>query len=328
MRARPPFARIAAVGIAAAALLHSSCGDSAPSSSTPPTTIARPSPTPSVPSGGDPFHDASCTFGPGDPDAECARNRAGSGDLLNEYEDAIDLLAQQKPNIFDMKDQSAPDTRTYKVLDKDAYLDGLVRNLRAAHLCAERDPDDGEQQTIRIKNASDFSEDYDTLTSDMHARRGNGAYRQSCTPSAFPVNREENAPPIGSGCGRPYPPEVTRFNCKVHIKAPDRYTLDSTPLVGPDPVYCAAIGYTDGRTICPVRPEGTADREACENWRVGHARDTGRPGPTWTKADGSFCTGPASGCENHPSTQYSLFTYVPGTYIVTAENGAECTVSH
>ena len=110
--------------------------------------------------------------------------------------------------------------------------------------------------------------------------------------------------------------------------APDRYTLYSTPLVGPDPVYCAAIGYTDGRTICPVRPEGTADREACENWRVGHARDNGRPGPTWTKADGSFCTGPASGCENHPSTQYSLFTYVPGTYIVTAENGAECTVSH
>ena len=157
MRARLPFARIAAVGIAAAALLHSSCGDSGPASSTPPTTIARPSPSPTVPAGGDPFHDASCTFGPGDPDAECARNRAGSGDLLNEYEDAIDLLAQQKPNIFDMKDQSAPDTRTYKVLDKDAYMDGLVRNLRAAHLCAERDPDDSEQQTIRIKEASDFS---------------------------------------------------------------------------------------------------------------------------------------------------------------------------
>lgn len=324
-----PLARMAAVVVAAAALLQSSCGDSGPASSTPPTTIARPSPSPTVAAGGgDPFHDASCTFGPGDPDAECARNRAGSGDLLSEYESAIDLLAQQKPNIFDMHDQSAPDTRTYKVLDKDAYMDGLVRNLRAAHLCAERDPDDSEQQTIRIKDASDFSEDYDTLTSDMHARRGAGAYRQSCTPSAFPVNRAENAPPIGSGCGRPYPPEVTRFNCKVHIKAPDRYTLDSTPLVGPDPAYCAAIGYTDGRTICPVRPEGTVDREACENWRVGHARDTGRPGPTWTKADGSFCTGPASGCENHPSSQYSLFTYLPGTYIVTAENGAECTVSH
>jgi hypothetical protein len=162
----------------------------------------------------------------------------------------------------------------------------------------------------------------------MHARRGGGSYRQTCTPSAFPVQRAEDAPPIGSGCGRPYPPVVTRFTCKVHIKAPERYTLDSTPLVGPDPAYCAAIGYTDGRTICPVRPEGAPDRAPCENWRVGHARDTGRPGPTWTKADGSFCTGPESGCENHPSTQYSLFTYKPGTYIVTAENGADCTVSH
>src|SRR6185436_17016234 len=122
-----PLARMAAVGVAAAALLHASCGDSGPSSSTPPTTIARPSPSPTLPTGGDPFHDASCTFGPGDPEAECARNRAGAEDLQSEYESAIDLLAQQQPNIFDMHDQSAPDTRTYKVLDKDAYLNGLVR---------------------------------------------------------------------------------------------------------------------------------------------------------------------------------------------------------
>ena len=58
-----PLARMAAVGVAAAALLHASCGDSGPSSSTPPTTIARPSPSPTAPAGGDPFHDASCTFG-------------------------------------------------------------------------------------------------------------------------------------------------------------------------------------------------------------------------------------------------------------------------
>jgi hypothetical protein len=121
---------------------------------------------------------------------------------------------------------------------------------------------------------------------------------------------------------------VTRFNCKVHIKGPEYYTLDSTPIVGHDAEYCASIGYTDGRSLCPVRPEGAPDREACEAWRVGKAQDTGRPGPTWRKQDGSFCTGPASGCQNHPDTQYSLWTYVGGTYVVSAENGASCSVSH
>jgi hypothetical protein len=144
-------------------------------------------------------------------------------------------------------------------------------------------------------------------------------------PTATP---DPNVPPVGSGCGQPYPPPVTRFQAKIHQKDVDFWQLDSTPLVGPNVGYCWEVGFTDGRSICPVRPEGAEDREACENWRVGIARDTGRPGPTWTKADGSFCTGPASGCENHPSTQYSLFTYLPGTYIVTAENGADCTVSH
>ena len=97
--------------------------------------------------------------------------------------------------------------------------------------------------------------------------------------------------------------------------------------MGPDANYCAAIGYDDGRSLCTIRPEGAPDREACENWRVGKAKDTGRPGPTWTKGDGSYCTGAASGCENHPNP-YSLFTYVSGTYVVTAENGADCTVSY
>jgi hypothetical protein len=321
---RVPFARMAATTAVAvvAALFHLSCGKSGPASSTPPVTV-RPGPPASGST--DTFNDAGCALGKGDPGARCDRTR---GQLTDAYETAINLLVQQKPAIFDLHDEAAPDTRAYKVLDKDAYLDGLVQNLRAAHLCAERDPDDGSQQTIKLKNTNDFSEDYDTLLSTGHIRRGQGAYRQSCKPASFPVDRDKDAPPIGSGCGRPYPPVVTRFNCKIHIKSPEFYTLDSTPLVGPDGAYCAALGYTDGRTICPVRPEGTDDREACENWRVGKAKDTGRPGPTWTKGDGGYCTGKESGCENHPSSQYLLNTYKSDTYTVTAENGASCTVSY
>jgi hypothetical protein len=315
----------AAAVLVSAALLHASCGSSGPSGSTPPVTV-RPAPSPAASgSSADTFNDAACALGKGDPGAECGRT---SAQLLGEYEKAIDLLVQQRPTIFDLHDEAVPDTKAYKVLDKDAYMDGLVRNLRAARLCAERDADDGAQQTIKMKSSNEFSEDYDVLLSSGHIRRGQGAYRQSCTPASFPVDRQQDAPPIGSGCGRPYPPVVTRFNCKIHIKSPEFYTLDSTPLVGPDAAYCAALGYTDGRTICPVRPEGAPDREACENWRVGKAKDTGRPGPTWTKSDGSYCTGKESGCENHPSSQYLLNTYRSDTYTVTAENGASCTVSY
>jgi hypothetical protein len=325
MHVSPPAGIKVASALGLSALLFASCGDSKPSSPNPPVTVPTPDPTPPPTGGGDSFYHASCPLGQGDPGATCERTRER---LLNVYEDALNQLVEQKPQIFDLENEVVPGTRAYFVKDTEAYMEGIVTNLRAAGLCAERDPDDGQQQTIRIKSESDFSENYDVLLSSGHMRRGLGAYRSSCTPSSFPVQRSEEAPPIGSGCGRPYPPPVTRFNCKIHIKSPEYYTLDSTPLVGHDAAYCAAIGFTDGRSLCPVRPEGAVDRVACENWRVGTAVDTGRGGPTWRKADGSFCTGKESGCQNHPSTQYSLWTFVPGSYTVSAENGASCTVSH
>jgi hypothetical protein len=131
---------------------------------------------------------------------------------------------------------------------------------------------------------------------------------------------EPEAPPAASGCGSPTPPAVSRFNVKVHLRGSGSWTLDSTPLVGPDSDYCARIGFTDGREYCPVRPEGHPEREACEAWRVGTALDTGRPGPTWRR-DGSFCTG-AGDCENHPDNQYFVKAFASGTYQACARNGA------
>jgi hypothetical protein len=327
-RSRFPVAAVAAVGLVAALAL--SCGGgSSPSSSTPVTTLpAPPTPTPTPTpggSGGDSFSHMSCPLGKGSANAACDKGRSV---LLAEMESAMDTLIQQKPQIFDLQDEYAPGSRAYRVLDKEAYMVGLVAALRGAGLCSERDPDDLDLETIRTKNSSDFSEDFDVLLSSGHMRRGGGMYRQTCSPSSFPVERSSDAPPIGSGCGRPYPPPVTRFNCKVHLPIDGGYSLDSTAIVGPDVEYCASIGFTDGRSLCPVRPEGAPDRAACETWRVGHAKDTGRPGPTWTKADGSYCTGKAGGCENHPDNQYGLFTYTGGTYKVSAENGAYCTVTY
>ena len=143
------------------------------------------------------------------------------------------------------------------------------------------------------------------------------------TPAPLPVPTPTPAPsatppPSSGGCGDPLP-EVSRMNTKVHIRGPNLWTLDTTPLVGPDAEYCKKIGFPD-RTICPVRPEGTPDRVACETYAVGKAKDTGRAGPTWYR-NGKLCTGQAGDCENHPDNQYLLLAYGGGYYEACASDG-------
>jgi hypothetical protein len=139
------------------------------------------------------------------------------------------------------------------------------------------------------------------------------------TPEPTPVPTPEPPPPSAGTCGSPLPPGIAKVKVKIHLRGPNKYTLDSTPLVG-GAAYCTQIGFTDGRSRCPVRPEGHPEREACEAYAVGHAADTGRAGPTWRR-NGSFCTGPGSGCENHPGNQYLLWAYKGGTYQACAQNG-------
>jgi hypothetical protein len=120
----------------------------------------------------------------------------------------------------------------------------------------------------------------------------------------------------------PFPPGGrARAPWRAHKESPIVYfVVDSTALVGPDAEYCASIGFTDARSFCPVRQEGSPERLACEAWSVGDAKDTGRPGPTWTR-NGEYCTGPASGCENHPKNQHQVLDYAGGEYVMCAANG-------
>jgi len=136
-----------------------------------------------------------------------------------------------------------------------------------------------------------------------------------------PDDPGDSAGPASFGCTRPVPPEISRLNAKVHVRGDEFWILDSTPLVGPNAGYCAQIGYTDGREYCPVRPDGHPEREGCEAWAVGTARDTGRVGPTWTRT-GSACTGPASGCENARENQYQVRAWAGGVFQACARNGA------
>lgn len=144
------------------------------------------------------------------------------------------------------------------------------------------------------------------------------------TPSPTPTP-DPNVPPAGSGCNTPYPPPITRFKIGVMYKLPEYFVVDSTPLVGPDVQYCLSAGFYDGRSICPVRLEGSSDREACELWRSGKAKDTGKPGPTWTRIDNatgaeSYCTGADGPCElNGP---FQVKAYKGGLYRVCTEAGA------
>jgi hypothetical protein len=144
------------------------------------------------------------------------------------------------------------------------------------------------------------------------------------TPTGEPSPQPTPEPSGGSGegaaeCGEPLPPPLSRFNVKVHIKGANAWTLDSTPLVGPDAAYCAKVGFPD-RSICPVRPEGNPQRTACELYIVGRAADTGRPGPTWYRGN-SLCTGEASGCSNHSENQYLLLVYTGGDFRACGESG-------
>jgi hypothetical protein len=147
-------------------------------------------------------------------------------------------------------------------------------------------------------------------------------------PTPTPESPLPGTPGTGGGdgdpgsCGTPVPPAVSRINLKIYNSSRDRVTLDATPQVGPNIAYCKAIGYTDGRSFCPVRPDGHRERLACEAARVGRASDTGRIGPTWS-ADGRPCTGPGSSasCMNHGSNQFFVFAYGAGTFRACAQTG-------
>lgn len=295
-------------------------GGSPSTGSTPPVTVT-PTPTPTAPTGGGNPNAASCPLGPGDHRSECEKT---SPKLQDAVLTAVERVVQQNPQFFDKTEEAGIGTGQYRVLDKEAYLNAVVANLQAAGYCSQRDPDDGAYERILIKNENGYSENFDILTATANIRK-NGTYFETCTPANFPVDRG-GLPAPGSGCGWPYPPPISRMNCKLHLYGPDYYTLDSTAIVGPDGAYCADAGFTDGRALCPVRPPDSPERIPCETWIVGTAKDTGKPGPTWTFGNGQYCTGPASGCEHHPTDPYGLLVYKSGTYTVCSKTGSCCSV--
>jgi hypothetical protein len=158
-----------------------------------------------------------------------------------------------------------------------------------------------------------------------------GAAPQELLPPAIPGGGGGGGAGGGTGgagvatgdCNSPAPPPLSHFSVHALGGNGERVLLDATPLVGPDAEYCRAVGFTDGRLFCAVRPEGSPERGGCEAALVGTAADTGRPGPTWS-ADGRPCDGGGerASCANHSSNQYLAYAYGAGTFRACAAGGA------
>jgi hypothetical protein len=297
----------AALGIVAVA---SACRGTGSPSAANPAPAATATPTPKLPKTPAPIGAVPCALGKGREGAECRRS---ASQLIVSVEEAIQSVIQKTPEIFDLNDEAdAKGSAQYHVLDKPAYLAGVLHELRQAGFCADLDYTTAEW--IQLKENNDYSEDFAIFMMQNgkgYIRRAhNGSYRRTCHPASFHVDPDPEGPPPGTGCGKPYPPPITHFAAKVHVQTPDYWALDSTPLTGPDIGYCTIVGFKN-RTICPLRTEGTPDRQACENWRSGMAKDTGKPGPTWTR-DGNFCTGRESGCARDDFNPYKLYIYIGG----------------
>jgi hypothetical protein len=111
-------------------------------------------------------------------DTTCVR---GAPVFLEKIDAAIDQLVQQRPELFNLEDAAGPGS--YQVLDTTQYYAGVVKNLEAMAFCANAD-----NNQVQLKNSNEFSEHYDILLSSIHIRRGNGSYRATCNPPAFPLD--------------------------------------------------------------------------------------------------------------------------------------------
>ena len=179
---RLPSIPSAPFSVLASVLFALSCGGGG-SSPASPTVVATPTPAASAsPDSGAGASTYSCPLGMGDVDAACSKS---SPQLAAAIDAAIDRLVRERPSLFDLGEEQGAGTAQYRVLDAEAYLDGLVTSLRAAGLCAERTLD---RERLVAKSSNAFSEEWDVLSAQGFVRRASGAsYKQSCQPASFPV---------------------------------------------------------------------------------------------------------------------------------------------
>ena len=134
--------------------------------------------------------------------------------------------------------------------------------------------------------------------------------RPSPTPTPTPTPAG-TALPDGMTCN-PTPPPLVRMNIGIFSAEGGRVILDSKPIVSNVDEYCHRVGLGSGK-FCDTRPEGHAERVACDYLATGIAKDTGRWGPTWI-GEGKPCGAEFSNCANHPSNQFKVIAKDKGEF--------------
>jgi hypothetical protein len=186
---------LALFALVGASVLVSSCGggNDTPAGSTPPgsgSASATPTPTPAPTPA--PAFGFSCGLpaGPGS-GIGCPRESASFSAQVNA---AIDKLGREQPQIFNFNDERG--AGGWRILSVGAYITGVVRNMEQQGLCATWD---GEE--LQVKNSNDFNDQYHIMISSGHVRRGDGQYRATCSPAAFP--KATGVPGQVPGCSLP-----------------------------------------------------------------------------------------------------------------------------
>jgi hypothetical protein len=187
--------------------LMAACGDdtpntppqpSAPPASAAPTTPPPPSPT--LPG------QASCSrIGLGTFNENCPRS---GQNYQAQMEQAIDLVLQQKPEIFEDHPLGK------KVLSPGQLYVGVIENLDRMGLCADFDSEE-----IQVKGNNDLNDQFHILTSNFILRRGQSMYRATCFPASFPTP----APPLNPTPGCRLAPSRS-ITCTREL--PSKYILD------------------------------------------------------------------------------------------------------
>lgn len=157
-----------------------------------PTVAPAPSPTPT------PVPGLGCNLGPGVSNASCSRDVPT---YLNEVDEAINLLAQQQPEIFDFNQQRGGGG--WLVKSQGRFYLGVMRNLEAKGLCSMYN---GEG--IQVKGTNAFDDGFNIVSGESYVRRGLATYRGTCYPASFPTSQTVRQPPPSDPCHLPPSVEV------------------------------------------------------------------------------------------------------------------------
>jgi len=227
--------QIAMVVTLQAVVLAGCGGPSAGNGSTSPTTPASPM---SPPVSNPPIASSACErIGEGTVRTQCGK---GNTAFFGAVDGAIDQLIKQQPAIFNLTESAGE--RQYRVVDTDAYYQGLTEVLAAGGTCARMD---ATKSYLQVKSGNEFSENYEVLTSKGFTPRGVWIYRETCTPASFPVSAADTISYMRIS--------FFGFNCNPGVAAPEK--ADKKLPMACDGYLTATPKDPDGRDV-PLQVHG------------------------------------------------------------------------